>query len=88
MDTLSWDKAPKLQMGVLCSYIGCFMLLYKGPVFGALSWDNIPIFQGLPGVGVFRCKPRFDPAGVETPADPAGVGVKIFSGVKSPPGSG
>ena len=44
--------------------------------------------QGLPGVAVFRGKPRFDPAGVETPADPAGVGVKIFSGVKSPPGSG
>ena len=44
--------------------------------------------QGLPGVGVFRGKPRFDPGGVKTPADPAGVGVKISSGVKSPPGSG
>ena len=30
-------------------------------------------FQGLPGVGVKRGKPRFNPAGVETPADPAGV---------------
>ena len=49
--------------------------------------DNSKI-QGLPGVGVFRGKPRFDPGGVKTPADPAGVGVKISSGVKSPPGWG
>ena len=50
--------------------------------------DSIGINQGLPEVAVFRGKPRFDPAGVETPADPAGVGVKIFSRVKSPPASG
>ena len=46
------------------------------------------IIQGLPEDAVFRGLPRFDLAEVKTPADPAGVGVKIFSGVKSPPGSG
>ena len=45
-------------------------------------------YQGLPGVGVKRGKPRFYPAGVETPADPAGVGVKNITGVFTPPGSG
>ena len=45
-------------------------------------------YQGLPEVAVFRGLPRFDLAEVKTPADPAGVGVKIFSGVKSSPGSG
>ena len=44
--------------------------------------------QGLAEVAVFRGLPRFDLAEVKTPADPAGVGVKIFSGVKSSPGSG
>ena len=34
------------------------------------------IKQGLPGVRVKRGRPRFDPAGVVTPVDPAGVGVK------------
>ena len=42
--------------------------------------------QGIPEVAVFRGESLFDPASVETPADHPGVGVKIFSGVKSPSG--
>ena len=44
--------------------------------------------QGLPGVGVKRGLPRFDPAGVVTPADPAGVGVKKYVRGHDPAGVG
>ena len=44
--------------------------------------------QGLPGVGVIRGRPRFDPAGVATPVDPAGVGAKIYCRGHDPAGAG
>ena len=38
-------------------------------------------YQGLPAVGVKLCKPRFNHAGIETPA---GVGIHILSGGHDP----
>ena len=44
--------------------------------------------QGLPGVGVKRDRPRFDPAGVVTPVAPVGVGVKKYFRGHDPAGVG
>ena len=43
---------------------------------------------GLPGVGVKRGLPRFNPGGVVTPADPVGVGAKNYFRGKDPAGVG
>ena len=46
------------------------------------------VISGLPGVGLKRGRPRFDPAGVATPVDPAGVGAKIYFRGRDPAGAG
>ena len=49
---------------------------------------TLGVYQGLPGVGVKRGRPRFDPAGVVTPVYPAGVGVEKKIRGHNPDGAG